>query len=131
VPGPFPLFTSSGITRFECLRPRCWLFSPFLVTPLTTMRSFVLLGALPAVVVGLGVAAVDETCSVDGALQYLTCQVPGPGACLDSLTEEANDWCRTYLSIEPVTSYASTSVPIVQETTTETSTTATTTTEVT
>lgn len=67
---------------------------------------------------------------MDVALQYLTCQVPGPGACLESLTEEANDWCRTYLSIEPVTSYLSTSTPVVQEITTETSTTATTATEV-
>ncbi len=79
-------------------------------------------GLLPAG--ALAAAAINlDVCSTEAALQYLgfTCR-PIPEDCVEGMTEQANTWCRDYLSIDPVTVYATTVTPVTTETVFETAT---------
>ncbi|KAK4234536.1 hypothetical protein C8A03DRAFT_37679 [Achaetomium macrosporum] len=60
-----------------------------------------------------------EVCSVDAVLEYFACLRPVPAVCVDSLAEQATAWCKSYLSIEPVTVYLSTETPVLTETANE------------
>lgn len=75
------------------------------------------IGALAAATLPL------EVCSAEAAVQYLAfaCR-PLPVDCVEAVTEQANTWCRDYLSIEPVTVYATTVNPVTTETVIETAT---------
>ncbi|KAK4120746.1 hypothetical protein N657DRAFT_692646 [Parathielavia appendiculata] len=86
-------------------------------------------GLLPSAVAGA--AAFLDVCSVDAVLEYFSCQKPVPHRCVDSLVEQATDFCSNYLSIEPVTIYASTETPVATEIIRATFTTSATTTKVT
>ena len=96
------------------------------------MRSAVLavLGAGVPLVAGLRPRFLDE-CSVEGVLEYVTCRKHIAKACVDDLEEQAEDFCSSYLSVEPVTVVLSTEYPSVTVTSLVLETTAMTTTELT
>ncbi|KAK4224309.1 hypothetical protein QBC38DRAFT_24308 [Podospora fimiseda] len=51
-----------------------------------------------------------EVCTVNAVLEYFTCQHVSED-CFEPVLQQAEDWCRDYLSIEPVTVHASTVIP--------------------
>ncbi|KAM7219810.1 hypothetical protein V8F06_004844 [Rhypophila decipiens] len=77
-------------------------------------------GMLPLSVMAATTPFLD-VCSVDGVLEYFSCLRPVPEGCVESLEEQANAFCSSYLSVEPQTTYLSTvtpEVPIAIETVT-------------
>ncbi|KAK3984080.1 hypothetical protein QBC44DRAFT_353875 [Cladorrhinum sp. PSN332] len=66
-------------------------------------------GLLPSAVKGAATPFL-EVCTVNAVLEYFTCQHVSQD-CFEPLVEQAEDWCRDYLSIEPVTIHASTVIP--------------------
>ncbi|KAK1760063.1 hypothetical protein QBC47DRAFT_355280 [Echria macrotheca] len=42
-------------------------------------------------------------CNINGVLEFLTCRHTISEECLPSLTQQADDFCRDYLGVEPVT----------------------------
>ncbi|KAK5660590.1 hypothetical protein OQA88_13150 [Cercophora sp. LCS_1] len=69
-----------------------------------------------------------DTCSVDNVLKYFTCSRNVSPVCAAELEEQAVEFCRDFLAIEPVTTTLTTVTPVDSSTVIETSTTSTTTT---
>lgn len=65
---------------------------------------------LPWAVTGITVPFLD-VCKVVEVLEYFSCLRPVPRGCVENLKEQANAFCSSYLSIEPVTTYLSTVTP--------------------
>lgn len=81
-----------------------------------------------ALAFGVGLVVVrEEVCSVETALEFFNYGYPVPAACVDTLRQQATDWCRDFLSVDV---YLSTVTPDKTFfTVTETSTTVTTSSE--
>ena len=77
------------------------------------------------------VAGYRECETPEEALQWFNYDVPVPLKCVAQMSEQATEFCRSYLELEPVTSYLSTVTPEAPSpvTVSETATTLTTTTE--
>ncbi|KAK0657872.1 hypothetical protein B0T16DRAFT_69531 [Cercophora newfieldiana] len=69
-----------------------------------------------------------SVCSVDGVLRYFTCSRNVSPVCAVELAEQAVEFCRDFLAVEPVTVTLTTVTPVDSSTIIETSTTSTTTT---
>jgi len=116
----------SSVVRFKNL----FVGQSFVLYQLNDMRPAQIFG-----VVGLGLplaAALRpnflDTCSVDGVLRYFTCSRNVSPACAGELEEQAVEFCRGFLAVEPVTTTLTTVTPVDSSTVIETSTTSTTTT---
>lgn len=74
-----------------------------------------------------------EQCNVKGVLGLFTCRHTISEECLPSLAQQADDFCREYLAIEPVTTTTTLTgdIATVTATATDLSTTATTATDIT
>src|SRR5690349_14905186 len=97
------------------------------------MRSFAIVGVisaaiLPSQVLGAALQRFPQVCSATAVLEYFTCQTVSQ-ECYENVAQQANDWCIDYLSIEPVTTYATTIYDIAIQTVAETTTVPLTTTE--
>ncbi|KAK4188461.1 hypothetical protein QBC35DRAFT_531720 [Podospora australis] len=71
-----------------------------------------LLGAalLPSLVSGITIPFLD-VCKVSEVLEYFSCLRPVPEGCVENVKEQADAFCSSYLSVEPVTTYLSTATP--------------------
>ncbi|KAM7188354.1 hypothetical protein V8F33_010694 [Rhypophila sp. PSN 637] len=75
-----------------------------------------LLGAAAAILPSSVLAATTpflDICSVEGVLEYFSCLRPVPEGCVESLEEQANAFCSSYLFVRPQTTYLSTVTPEV------------------
>ena len=76
---------------------------------------------LPSHVLAAALMRFPNVCSPAAVLEYFTCQaIAEDSECYDGLIKQANDWCIDYLSVEPVTTYATTVYDVAVETVAET-----------
>jgi hypothetical protein len=81
--------------------------------------AIILAGLLPSAL-GLALPPNFDICPVvDITLEFLTGWRPTQ-KCQDRAKAEVVDWCRGYLAVQPVTEYASTLTPVVEDVVRET-----------
>lgn len=64
-----------------------------------------------ALAFGVGLVVREDVCSIETALEFFNYGYPVPAACVDTLQQQATDWCRDYLSVDTVSVYLSTVTP--------------------